>query len=170
MEYNILNISNGGVLITLYGHFTINRVVYENPIISARLLNVKEITRVNYLNIEHPASRMQIEEDIIDNVFEEVIGLGKSIDWDESEAGLTETIVNAITLTSISYFTESINKFHEVLDTINVVNSMCAIVSRFLCTPFAEVELLPVNEIFRRYAICASAFPREVMPLKEQED
>jgi hypothetical protein len=47
---------------------------------------------------------------------------------------------------------------------------MCAIVSRFLCTPFAEVELLPVNEIFRRYAICASAFPREVMPLKEQED
>lgn len=169
MEYNILNISNGGVLLTLNGHFTINRVVYYNPIISARLLTIKEIERVNYINIEHPASRMQIEEDILNNVFDEVVGLGSSVDWDECEAGLIETIVNAITLTSIAYLTDTISKFNESFSGLHVVNSMSAIVSRFMSTPFAEVEKLPINELFRRYAICVAAFPQEVMPLKEEE-
>ena len=169
MDYNILNVPDGGVLITLHGHFTINRVVYQDPIISARLLTMHEIERVNYLNIEHPVSRMQIEEDILHNVFDEVIGLGTSVDWDDCEAGFIETIVNAITLTSIAYLTDTINQFNIVANTLHVVNSMCAIISRFMCTPFSEVEKLPINEVFRRYAICTIAFPKEVMPLKEEE-
>lgn len=163
--------SPDGIIISLQGHFTINRVVYENPIVAARLLTVKEIQRINYLDIEHPVARMQIEEDILNNVFREIVGVGNSIDWEECEAGLVETIVNSIVLTSISYVSDSIKKYEDLIGTINVINSMCAIISRFLSTPFSEVEQLPINEIFRRYAICVMAFPKEVMPIQEaQED
>lgn len=170
MQYNVLNVSQYGIIINIDGHFNINGVIYKDPVASARLLTLSELERISHLDLQHPAARMQIEEDLISNAFHSFIGISDFVDWDKTEAGLLETISNAIILTSTSYLTDPIRKIDDVSRGIGVINSMQAVVSRFLSTPYSEVEKLPVNEIFRRYAICMSAFPKEVSPLIENEE
>ena len=169
MEYNVLTVSQYGIILNVVGHFNINGVIYKDPVASARLLTLQELERISHLDLKHPVARMQVEEDIATNVFHSFVGISDYIDWDKSEAGLLETIVNAIILTSTTYLTDPISKIENISSSIGVVNSMQAVVSRFMSTPYTEVEKLPINEVFRRYAICMMAFPKEVSPLIEND-
>ena len=125
--------------------------------------------RLEKFNTDNHSSRTEIEEEIISNVFESFLGISNEIDWDSMEAGVATTIVNAIVLTSKSMLEDLINSVNRYRSSLNVAHSIQAIVARFMITPFAEVEKLPVNELLRRYAICMNTFPDEVQELKAEE-
>ena len=159
---------DGGSFILPFTNFnvTINGAVFNNPIAKGRLLTVGELERINSYDLSNPVSRFVIEDEIVDSTFEEFIGIGSNIDWKNIDAGIFDTYVNSVVSKSMQYATDPIGSMNESYSSVNVLNSIQAIVSRFLSTPFSEVEKLPINELFRRYAICLAAFPNEVKPIE----
>ena len=170
MKFNVLDIASKEALINILGHFMINGVVYENPMVKCRLMTSKEMNAFQQLDLSHPMSRIQISEDLIENAFKEFIGITDDVDWDNSEAGLIDIITDCIVLTSMSYIDDAIYKMELELSKITLIQTLQAVVSRFTSTSFDVVEQLPINELFKRYCICLKAFPREVFPISNQGD
>jgi hypothetical protein len=163
---NLLHSGRHGIIMPLLGiSATINSVIYKEPIAIGRLLTVDELERINAFNLDNPTARIAIEDDILNNAFKSFLGIAENVDWEETEAGVIDTIINGIVLKSVSYSTDPVGKIEELKTRINVLHQMQAIVSRFLSTPFSEVEQLPINELFRRYTICLLTFPQEVKPI-----
>ena len=144
---------------------TINNTIYKDPIVVGRLLTVDELQRITSFNLDNPVARLTVEDDILDSAFDSFLGITDTVDWNEVEAGVADTIINGLVLKSLSYSNDPIGKVEETKTKINVLHQMQAIVSRFLSTPFSEVELLPINELFRRYTICLTTFSQEVKPI-----
>lgn len=167
---NLLSIGHHGILIHLDGFFNINGVIYENPVASVRLLSLYEIERVNIFDMTHPLARFEVEEDMLKSVFKGFVGIDGLVDWDNTEAGLIDTIINCVVMASMQYTNDVISKVEQLHESISVMHQMQAIVSRFLITPFSEVEKLPINELCKRYTLCLKTFPKEVFPIKEQEE
>lgn len=144
---------------------TINNTIYKDPIVVGRLLTVDELKRITSFNLDNPVARLTVEDDILNEAFYSFLGITDQVDWDEVEAGIADTIINGLVLKSLAYANDPIGKVEETKAGINVLHQMQAIVSRFLSTPFSEVELLPINELFRRYTICLTTFSQEVKPI-----
>lgn len=160
---NIFNSGHNGIAIQLKGiEVTINGNIYKDPICIARLLSMREIERLDKFNTTTPESRIFLDEEIVSNVFESFLGISDLVNWQEMEAGIVTTIANAVKLKSIEMISDPERFLAEYESTINVYNSIQAIVARFMATPFSEVENLPINELLRRYAICIATYPEEV--------
>lgn len=168
---NILSAGISGVSIPLLGQcVTINGIVYDEPICIARLLTVKELERVNLFDLNEPVASIEIEQDIVNNTFESFIGITDAVDWDGMEAGIVSTLATAIVGKSMQYVENVLGYIEECKAQINVLHSMQAIVSRFMSTPFREVEQFPVNELFRLYTICLTTFQQEVNPIETTQN
>lgn len=168
---NLLHSGRHGIVMPLANFSaTINGTIYKDPIVIGRLLTVEELERINTFNLDNPVARLSIEDDILNGAFSSFLGITDTVDWDELEAGITDTIISGIVLKSLSYANDPIGKVEETKHRINVLHQMQAIVSRFLSTPFSEVEQLPINELFRRYTICLATFSQEVKPIGAQSE
>lgn len=167
---NVLSAMHGGVAISLEGQYvTINNNIYKDPVVIARLLSPQELDRVLRFNIDDDKAAEIIERDILDNTFIEFLGITDTVDWEGIEAGIPSTIAEVIVAKSTSYINDPVGAVAEESASIGLVDSMMAFVSRYMSTPFSEVQKLPINEVYRRYAICLQAFATEVPPIEAQE-
>lgn len=167
---NVLSAMHGGVAISLDGQYvTINNNIYKEPVAIARLLSPQELERVMRFDVADDKAGEIIERDIIDNTFIEFLGITDTVDWEGIEAGIPSTIAETIVSKSMSYINDPVGAVEEVSADVGLVDTMMAFVSRYMSTPFSDVQKLPINEVYRRYAICLQAFATEVPPIEAQE-
>ena len=103
--------------------------------------------------------------------FKQFVGIKGSIDWDMMDGGHVSTIVNAIIFKSGYYMSYPLESLNLLLPEVSFVETVQAIVARFLMIPMPDVVKMPVHLLFRYYAICIKSFPSEVnMPHKEEPE
>jgi hypothetical protein len=160
----------GCIKIPLIGQtVTINGVMYKQPVVSARLLTANELDRLTTFDLGNPEARFVVEDEMLEDIVEGFVGIHGIIDWDEMEAGSVDAITNGVAIASISYAQDPVTKFNEAKQSVTLLHNMQAIVARFLSVSYLDVEKLPINEVFRLYAICRVTFPNEVKDIEITE-
>lgn len=171
MNDNIFQCGENGIAITLSGlQVSINNKIYNEPVCIARLLTVSELERLSSFSNETALESSTIDEEIVHLTFHSFLGITDSVNWDEIEAGVISIISQSIRLKSISMISDPIGAINQIRQQIGLYDSIQAIVSRFMATPFDVVKNLPINELLKRYAICIETFPEEVRPPAEKEE
>ena len=158
---SIISIEEGAGLITIRNiDVTINGMKYNSPTAKVRLLSFSEIKRADAIvNSEDPIGKQDLQDDILNTCFIEFIGITDLVDWDEMEAGVAHTIFNAILMKSMSYIINAEEELNVHLNNVNQIDVFHAIISRYLVIPYSETKKLPLNEVYRLYAICKTTFP-----------
>lgn len=162
---NVFDLKRDSIAINL-GDITIitkNGDIYKKMYALCRLLSIEEIRRVDTVNNGAPVVHDALEESILRECLIDFIGLDKEIvDWDKSDAGLIPRIANAVILKSISTITDPMSKVSIIENEISLIESMGAIVARFLNISYLEVVKLPINKLLRYFALCKRTFPKEL--------
>jgi hypothetical protein len=137
--------------------------IYKNMYALCRLLSIEEIRRIDTVNNDTPTVHDALEESILKECLVDFIGLDKDIvDWERSDAGLIPRIANAVILKSISIITDPLSKIPKMQSEISLIESIGAIVSRYLNISYIDVLELPINKLLRYYALCKKTFPSDL--------
>lgn len=170
-ERKLLSISRA--VIDLHGFFiiTTNDILIDNPVIMINLLSKVELETFGALLNLKPDQRVGIEEIIVNTGILNIIGHENlKIDLDYSPAGVISTIASAITLKSEQYLKNTNNEMYiETNSTVNYIEQMCAIISYYMNIKYDYVISLPINEIYKRYAICQQSFSSQIEPLTNDD-
>lgn len=159
---NLISIPSGKISVKLNQAVTINDVRYNELIAICRLLTLDEINRIDNLAINNLESQILVEEDIFNIAFECFVGIEEAFDLDGLEAGVISTISKAILDSSYSYIINIESQLQQIRGGIMLIDNMQAIIARYLNINFLEVIKLPINEVYRLFAICEATFPEEV--------
>ena len=144
-----------------------NFILVENPKVVVDLLTPEELKRYVNLTSASIQNKAAVENVIVRDKITEVIGYkGKNISILASPAGVISTIAGLIFNKSFNYLQNVEENYHLHMESISVLDQMCGIISYYLNTPYEVVKNLPVNEIFKRHAICCSSFPHQVNDLR----
>lgn len=128
------------------------------------LLSVSELKR--YTNLGHKSDVLEavVENVIVKDKVKEILNFeGYSIDIQRSPAGSITTLAFAIYLKSKMHLMEPEPMYRLQEQSITMIDKMAAIIAYYMNIPFTTVLDLPVNEIYRRYAITSGAFPSQVL-------
>jgi hypothetical protein len=162
---NILSIKQGKVSMSLGDlNVSIGGVIYNNLVLIARLLTYDEVIRLDSFDSTNPLANALIEDDVFDLVFERILGFPDDveIDKDEIEAGIISTVTYAIITRSIEHVTSADALLEQYESELNAIDTMQAVVSRYMCTPFQDIVDLPINELFKRFALVKKTYPHEI--------
>lgn len=167
---NAINLSAGNIIIPFDSvPIELDGKLYKNLMVVARLLTPDEITRI--LRIE--AYDQYVSDEIFEDVFKTCVitipGIDRRVDLDKSSAGFISTVGSVIVTKSMEYLEDPISAYNKTLESIDILDTISATVSRFLSTPYYEVKKMPVNKIYEMYAACTKAFPNEVAQLQKEE-
>lgn len=170
---NVVSLGAGNIIISLDDiEIDIGGTVYKNITVIARLLNIDEINRI--VRIDKDTLDEYIADDIYEDVFKNCVisipGIDGLLNLGNSSAGFIPSIGSAIVNKSMEYAEDPISSFKKSLENVDVIDSMCAIISRYLNTPYYEVRSYSINKIFDLFAVCHRTFPNEVQELKREED
>lgn len=156
-------------VINLHGFFVITNThsIIDNPKIVVKCLQVSELFVMEYFDNLSPLDKLIVEEDLIrDNVCEIYNHEGETISLEYTPAGIITSIASAILNLSLKYLINDDGvPYAQHYERISYLENMQAIVSYYLQIPYGEVVKLPLNELFHKHAICARAFPNQVLPL-----
>lgn len=168
---NTVNLGAGNILIPFNNSIIeIDGIMYKDLVVIARLLNSEEITRVLRISVKDAYGADEMFEDIFRSCIVSIPGIKDGSDLEKSSAGFIATVGSAILTKSMSHIDDPIKTFKEYTENVDILDTMSAIVSKYLSTPYLEVKKLPINKLFEMYAVCHKAFPNEVTEIKEQED
>ena len=170
-ERDLLKISRA--MITLHGFFIVDEDynIIDSPLVMVNLLTKPELESFQALASLTPEERYKVEDSMLENCVLTVIGNTRKILWDYSPAGVSSSISRAIILLSEFYLkNESNNAYVEAASGVNYLETMCAIISYYMNVTYDYAVSLPVNEIYKRYAICQQAFPNQVQPISVEEE
>ena len=164
---NLVSIETGKVSININGPITISNNIYDSLTFIGRLLSIEELFRLDRFLTNSIEAESILEESIFDLCVEDIVGFNEkysqeTIDKDAIEAGVITTVSYAILLKSQRYALGDKASMEEISASITVLDSMIMAVSRFSSTPYDEVKKLPINEVFRRFAIINKVFPGQV--------
>lgn len=147
-----------------------NFVIVENPKIVVDLLTPEELKRYVNLTKASTENKVAVEHVIVRDKVTEVLGYkGRNISIMYSPAGVISTVAGLIFNKSFEYLEEVEYCYNQHIESINILDQMCGIVSYYLNTPYEVVKNLPVNEIFKRHAICCKSFPMQVNDLRSTD-
>lgn len=146
---------------------TINGKIYKDLVAVVRLLNQEEIFRLDKILTDDQIQREIVDEDIVKSCLIDIIGITEPVDLDTASAGFINTIARAIYLQSISYIANSKEYHDRLVSSITLLETMSAIISRFLNLSYNDVVKYPINRIYHLYAVCRAAFPNEVSDIVE---
>ena len=171
LRSSIVSLEEGTTLVQLRGMtVTINGIKYEDPTAKVTLLTFSQIKRAdsiisgnNHLGIQ------ELQDDILSSCFIEFIGITDKVDWESMEAGVVHTLYNAILSKSMSYVVNAKEELDVHLNNINQIDVFQAVISRFLMIPYTETKRLPINEVYRLYALCRISFPETELAEDPQE-
>lgn len=148
----------------------INGVTYKNLVAVVKLLNPEQLLRLDKILTDDPIQKDLVDEDIVRTCLLDIIGVDGEVDLDNASAGFVQTISRAVYLQSISYILNS-KEYHEELSSqVTLIETMSAVIARFLNIQYTEVITYPINIIYKYYAICRSAFPNEVSDIVDAEE
>lgn len=161
---NLVSIPSGKISISFPDtQITVNGVIYNNLVFIGRLLSGQEVARIESFSVYQELSNLLIEEDIFDMCIESVVGADEDIlASDIEEAGIVSSISGAILSKSKEHFTSSESLLNSYYLQVQEYEQICAIVSRFLNISYEEIISMPVNDVFKRFAIVQNTFRSEV--------
>lgn len=159
----------GSAVINLTNFFVIlddNRIV-RNPKLVVHLFTPEELKRYVDLSELSPLSEYTVHDTVVHDKLVQVIGYKDAkLNLHYSPAGIIKTIASLIAEKSFQFLTNPEERYNEIVEESTFVNQMCAIISYYTVTPYDVVSQLPINEIFKRYAVCQQAFPNQIQPIK----
>lgn len=143
-----------------------NFMVVEDPKVVVDLLSPQELKRYVDLTNSSLQNRVSVEHVLVRDKVTEVLGYtGKYINIGHSPAGIISTIAGLIFSKSFLYLKEPEKHYDIHASNIFFLDQMCGIISYYMNTPYDTVKNLPINEIFKRHAICQEAFPSQISSL-----
>lgn len=169
-ERDLLKISRA--LINLHGFFIVtkNNEILDNPMVVVNLLTKVELETFKSLIDVDPLERVDIEENVIENTFLALLGSDELINLNYTPAGVITLLAEAVIKKSEEYLTNENNKAYEdTASSVNYIETMSAIISYYMNVEYDYVLTLPICEIYKRYAVCQSAFPNQIQPLSNSE-
>lgn len=168
-ERDLLTVSRA--LLNLNGFFLVTEenTILDNPIILVDLLTKMEIETFKTLLKVSPSDRVEIEENIVENKFLALLGSTYKINFNFTPAGVITSIAEAIVKKSEEFLENKDNiPYLETAESVSYLETMSAIISYYTNTAYEKVIALPVNEIYKRYAVCQQAFPNQIQPLTNE--
>lgn len=168
-ERELLKISRA--IISLHGFFIVTEEnsIIDDPMILVDLLTKVELETFKSLLNVGPLERIEIEESVIKNKFLAILGSDQFINFNFTPAGVIASVAEAIIKKSEEYLQNEENRTYlEVADSVNYLESMCAIISYYMNISYDFAISLPISEIYKRYAVCQVAFPNQVQPLSNE--
>lgn len=173
-EYN--DVFTSRAILDLHGFFLVTTEydIIENPVIIFKTLRTDELYLLSYIEELSKVERGTIYEEIIrDNVVEIFGHPGAIINPAYSPAGIVDSVAEAVLHLTYKYLVNEDNsKFDEAYMSATFLESMQAIIAHYLNISYERVCEMPLQEIFKKYAICAKTFPQQVSmiePIKEGE-
>lgn len=170
-EKDILNIDRA--VIDLHGFFIISSndfTIINNPKVIVTLLNEKELTAFLGLNNISPNEKLTIEESVVTHCVLKIIDQeGVLISLDYTPAGIISYIAEAVIAKSTQYLEHPEAMYDVASEAVTFFESMVSIIAYYTNTPYDVVKSYPINQIYKRYAICQSAFPSQINPIKKTE-
>lgn len=169
-ERKLLKISRA--LVSLRGFFIVDQEynVIDDPIILINLLNNIELESFKNIYDLNPVEKLNIENSIVRDKVLSILGYDKQINLDYTPAGVITSIAAAVIKKSEEYLLNTDNKmYEEAVSGVNYIEQMCAIISYYTNTTYDVVIEYPINEIYKRYAICQTAFPNQIQALSPEE-
>lgn len=169
-ERDLLKISRA--LINLHGFFIVDAeyTILDNPILIVDLLTKVELESFKSISQLDPLEKFKVEQAIAENCILAILGTESRILFDYSPAGVTSLIASAIIMESEKYLNNNQNEAYiEADSSVNYIETMCAIISYYMNVSYDYAISLPINEIYKRYAVCQRAFPSQVQPISVNE-
>lgn len=144
--------------------------LYKNLSVLARLMSPTELDRAIRINTKEP----EIEDELYEEIFKlcviSVPGIPRDADYNTSSAGFVSTVGKIIYIKSREYADDPYKAFDSASESISLIESMCAVVSRYLGYKYHEVKEFPINDLFEMYAACQASFPNEVVRIEKPEE
>lgn len=168
-ERDLLRI--GRAVISLPNHFIVTEEldIIDSPTILVDLFTKVELESFKALLSNETVTLEQIEEAVVYEKVIHVLGVETKLHVGLTPAGLISSIARAIISKSEQYVLNEDNLIYlEHKEHVTMIETMCAIISFYTSTPYSDLLDLPINEIYRRYAVCATAFPTQVQHLGEE--
>lgn len=169
-ERDLLKISRA--LINLHGFFIVtkNNEIIDDPMVVVNLLTKVELETFKSLIAVDPLERVDIEENVVENTFLAILGSDELLNLSITPAGVVTLLAEAVIKKSEEYLTNEGNVvYEEVSASVNYIETMSAIISYYMNIEYDYVLTLPICEIYKRYAVCQSAFPNQIQPLTNSE-
>lgn len=160
-------------IIDLHGFFVITEddFVLDNPKIIVNLLTIKEAIAFDSFDEKDATDRLDIEEAIVQNNILSIVNYkDQTISILRTPAGVISLIAEAIIKCTQSYLEQPVLKYQEIELNVTFLDTMASIISYYMNTPIDTVLQWPVSQIYKRYAMCAKAFPSQVTPLTSGEE
>ncbi len=168
-ERDLLKISRA--LINLHGFFIVdaNYEILDNPILIVDLLTKVELESFKSLLKLDPIEKFNVETSIAENCILAILGTDKKVLFDYCPAGVVSFISNAIVIESEKFLNNKNNEAYiESAESVNYLETMCAIISYYMNISYDYAISLPINEIYKRYAVCQQAFPSQIQPISTE--
>lgn len=164
VDYYLVNL-NGITIICKSG------LVIQSPNIKFKLLSYPDINKIEMME----SSGMK-ESDINEEIFLKsviaVIGFeDEEIDIDESPAGIVDHVATKIKLNSILLLKDIEDTYQQLAASCSLLERLAITVAYYTNNTYEYTQSLPIDELFKRYALCSLTF-RDVPPIEanvEQE-
>ena len=135
--------------------------IVDNPKILVELFNIDELKR--YINLRNSVKN-RFSTGIDDVVVKDKVI--KVVNYEDYElvinfcpAGIIKHIADCIYFKSYSFLCNSSEELSVYDNNVNVIEQLAGIISYYLHISYLDTVKLPVNEIFKLYAICLKTFP-----------
>jgi hypothetical protein len=147
-------------------------LIIRSPNIQFRLLSYPDINKVMLMEQSGLPSN-KINEEVFNKCIIGIIGFNdEQIDFEESPAGIIDHLSHKI-LTNSKKLIENIEEsFAALSESASLYERLALVVSHYTNNSYEFTQQLPIDELIKRYALCAQAFPQTVPPLvfeKEEE-
>lgn len=165
--------SKSRAVIDLHGFFIVSEEGYiiDSPKILVELLNSKELIAYDGFTERSVNDKLELEDSVIGTKIVQVINYPNiQISLNLSPAGIISYIAEAVILKSQLYLEYPIEAFNSLSANVTFIEEMSSIISYYTNTPYDTVIEWPVNQIFKRYAVCQRAFPQQIRPLENQTE
>lgn len=141
-----------------------------SPKIKFKLLSYPDINKIHTMT-SSGMSELDINEEIFNKCVLSIIGFeDEEIDMDESPAFVVDHIANKIRLNSLSILEDVEASFSAFLNTASLNERLALVVAHFTNQTYEYTQKLPVDELFKRYALCHIAFGVEPLILPKEEE
>lgn len=141
------------------------------------LFTIEELFRYENLSEKHLD---EIAEYVVrEKLIEVVSSYGKEINFEYSGAGLCRHICKCIHYKSLEVIKDLENIYDTYYSNVTLIESLCAVISKYLSIPYTEVVRYPIHEVIRLHSVCAKSFPdvlslvdkhNEAPPVQDDDD
>lgn len=168
---NTINYASGNVIMSMGDvPILIDGVVYKNLTVVFRLLNTIELQRIDSMRMSDDYEKEVINEEIFRSCLIDILGIDKQVNLDESSAGFITTVGESIYLMSMDYILNAQQYSQDLIASVTIVETLAAIISKFMSISYLDVIEMPINKIYKLYAVCKKTFPTQVSEIMVEEE